>query len=82
MAEPSIFGRRLRALRLRAGLSQGELARRSDIPRVSITLLENGRQDSVSVEALVRLADVLGVSVDMLVRGDVLLDPEMLAARI
>ena len=69
MAEPSTLGRRLKAFRELAGLSQNELAAKSGVHRPTISLLERGEQIDVSVSAATRLADALGISLDMLVRG-------------
>jgi transcriptional regulator with XRE-family HTH domain len=60
------FGARLRQLRELAGLSQNALARRAKVPQSVIWALEAGQQKSVSLEAAVRIADVLGVSLDFL----------------
>jgi transcriptional regulator with XRE-family HTH domain len=51
-------------------MSQNQLAAKADVPRPTIIVLENGRQQSVSIENAVKLADALGVSVDELARGD------------
>jgi transcriptional regulator with XRE-family HTH domain len=70
MGEPSVLGRRLRAFRLRAGLSQGQLAELSGVPRPTITVVESGQQASMSIENGLKIADALGISLDELVRGD------------
>jgi transcriptional regulator with XRE-family HTH domain len=59
---PAIVGRRVRQLRLERGLSQMELAERSDVHRTYVSSLESG-QRNVSVNLLFRLADGLGVPV-------------------
>ena len=79
MAEPGIIGRRLKAWRLRRGLSQNQLWQRSGVPRPTIVAVENGNQASISVENAIKLADALGITVDALVRDDVL-DAEHAAA--
>jgi transcriptional regulator with XRE-family HTH domain len=80
MGEVSRFGRRLRAFRERAGYTQTELAELSGVQRMSIVYVENGRQASLSVENTMRIADVLGITIDNLVRGDPLAEEQTMAA--
>ncbi len=54
----------LRAVRLRAGLSQKELARRSGVASTLISAYENGRRVP-SGDALLRLIEACGGSVDV-----------------
>ena len=63
-------------LRQRRKLSQSALAKAARMSRPALVRIENGRQADLNLEALVRVADVLGCSVDMLLRGDVLDEPE------
>jgi transcriptional regulator with XRE-family HTH domain len=56
------FGQRLRACRLAAGLSQGELARRSGIARTAVQNYEQGRW-SPRPAPLARLVRVVGPGV-------------------
>ena len=60
-----IFSERLRAARALKGLSQTDLAKRSDLQPSAISHFENDRR-SPSFDNLKRLADVLGVTVDYL----------------
>jgi len=55
------LGQRLRALRIAAGLTQAELARRTGIHRPNIARVEAGRH-TPSLETLARLATAIGVS--------------------
>jgi transcriptional regulator with XRE-family HTH domain len=55
----------LRRLRARSGMTQEELARRAGISRVYLARLESGQQDP-RVSIVVRLAQALDVSTDML----------------
>lgn len=55
------LGQRLRALRLEAGLTQAELARRTGIHRPNIARVEAGRH-TPSLETVQRLAEAIGVS--------------------
>jgi DNA-binding XRE family transcriptional regulator len=54
------LGQRLRQLRLSAGLTQAELARRTGIHRPNIARVEAGRH-TPSLETLARLAAAIGV---------------------
>jgi DNA-binding XRE family transcriptional regulator len=58
----------VRSARLRLGLGQLELAERAGVTRQLVGAIEAGRH-SPSVDAALRIADVLGVSVEMLFRG-------------
>ena len=55
------FGTKLRALRVAAGLSQEKLGELARLDRTYISSAERGRRN-VSLEAIVRLADALGIS--------------------
>lgn len=70
MAEPSEFGERLKAFRLRSGMSQESLAKKARITRIAILQVENGRRKYLSLPHALRVADALGVTVDELMRGD------------
>ncbi len=60
------LGQRLRHLRELAGLSQNELAKRANVHRPLISVLESGKQRSVTLETAQRLAQALGVTLDFL----------------
>jgi transcriptional regulator with XRE-family HTH domain len=60
------FGERLRQLRELAHLSQNELARRARVPRPIISRVESGAQETMSLAYAQRIAEVLGVSLDLL----------------
>ena len=60
------IGERLKRLREIKGLSQNELAKRSGVHRPTISELEAGRQQDVTVETARRLARALGVSLGLL----------------
>jgi transcriptional regulator with XRE-family HTH domain len=72
MGEPTRLGRRVKMLRERAQLTQHELARRSGVSRSTIAGLETGDRPSLTLENAMKLADALGVSLDLLARGDIL----------
>ncbi len=61
LVPPARLGSRLRFLRLEAGLTQAELARRTGIHRPNIARVEAGRHIP-SVDTLYRLAEAIGVS--------------------
>jgi DNA-binding XRE family transcriptional regulator len=63
------LGARVRALRLAAGLTQAELARRTGIHRPNIARVEAGRH-TPSLETLARLAAAIGVPTTRVLVGD------------
>lgn len=63
------LGARLRELRLSAGLTQAELARRTGIHRPNIARVEAGRH-TPSLETLSRLATAIGVPTTSVLTGD------------
>lgn len=63
------LGARLKNLRLAAGLTQAELARRTGIHRPNIARVEAGRH-TPSLETLTRLASAIGVSTTSILTGD------------
>ncbi len=69
------FGRNLRLLRKRAGLSQYGLADKSGVSRVTITRLENGRSASPDAGTVEALATGLGCAQEDLWRGPVGFSP-------
>lgn len=66
---PGTLGERLRMLRFRAGLKQGQLATAIGVSRQSIGNWENGEHEPDTVNA-VRLADALGVDLHELLDID------------
>lgn len=63
------LGARIRSLRLQAGLTQAELARRTGIHRPNIARVEAGRH-TPSLETLARLAAAIGVPTTRVLTGD------------
>ena len=57
---------RLREVREEVGFTQEELAEKSGVSRVTISLIESGRTNSVKTDTLVKLADALGKNVGSL----------------
>ena len=62
LARRLAFGKRLKELRVRAGLSQAQLAETADMNRVFYVGVEGGRRN-VSLDKVFALADALGVDV-------------------
>ena len=75
MRQVSPLGRRLRRLREARGLSQTGLASRAGVARSLVANLENGARDNITLANATKLADALGISLDLLARGS-LLDAE------
>jgi len=71
MAEPSLIGRGLKAYRRRAKMTQQELSEATGIPRSMIAAVESGIRSGLSVESLIKIADVLGLSLDQLARPNI-----------
>ena len=66
---PMVLGQRIKQLRKEAGWSQGELGERIGTDSQRVSRYENGRI-TPSVDALVRIAEALDVSVDYLLIDD------------
>lgn len=62
------FGKRLRQLRLAAGLSQEALADEAGLDRTYVSSCERGHRN-ISLENLCRLAVALGVKTEELLKG-------------
>ena len=63
-----MFGPRIAALRREAGLSQAELAQRLGISASAMGMYEQGRREP-SMETVVAMARVFGVTTDYLLTG-------------
>ncbi len=73
-----LLGTRLRALRKRMGLTQGDMAQKLSVDRTTYTKYENGRV-SPDYQALVSLAETFGVTVDCLLGREELYEELSLA---
>ena len=62
------FGNRVRALRHKAGISQGKLAELAEMHRTYVSGIERGGRN-VSLVNIIRLAKALGMSVSELMEG-------------
>ena len=58
----------IRELRRKKGLSQMELARRAGVKQSVISYIESGRTKHPRIDTLAAIADVLGVSIEKLMR--------------
>ena len=68
---PLTVGDRITLKREAKGWTKTELARRSQVDMAWISRLENGTRHRVSFEAIIRIADALGVSLNWLAgRGE------------
>lgn len=65
MKTSNIFPQRLKELRLKKGLTQTELGKRLGVKQSTFTNWENGKREP-NFETLIKLADLLEVSVDLL----------------
>jgi len=63
------LGRRVRDLRLKKGWTQEQLAEGSRVTRVCIVAVEGGKQN-VSMDIVIRMANALGVSPEVLMADD------------
>ena len=63
----TLHSERLQRLRLAKGFSRRQLENEADIPHGIVSRIESGRQDYPSIPVAMRLARVLGVSVDYLI---------------
>jgi transcriptional regulator with XRE-family HTH domain len=61
-----ILGTRLRQVRRRQDLTSEELAAKAGTTRVTISALENTRKPRISFDVVMRVASVLGISLDYL----------------
>jgi transcriptional regulator with XRE-family HTH domain len=62
------FGRNVAAQRMKAGLTQEELADRADMHRTEVSLIENGGRKP-RLETILKLAGTLGIPTETLLAG-------------
>ena len=68
---PNIYiGENLRYFRQKAGYTPRQLGTKSGVATSKIYAVEAGIRAGFSIDNLVRLSDVLGISIDMLIRGE------------
>ena len=63
------LGIKIKSLRQKAGLSQDELARKSDVTYTTLTKVETGVIKSPSVFVVAKIAKALKISVDDLIKS-------------
>jgi len=63
----NMIGKQIKELRKNKGWSQQKLAEKAGLSFNTITRIEQGIGDSPTLKTLIKLADVLGVSLDELV---------------
>lgn len=64
--DPTFISERIRSLRMARNMKQAELDEKAEMPRSSVSKIENTKREATASE-LVRIAQVLGVTLDMLV---------------
>jgi transcriptional regulator with XRE-family HTH domain len=67
------FSEKIRICRERLGMTQGELAEKIGISRTHLNKIEQGKK-LASLQVTLKLAEVLDVSTDVLMRDDLELD--------
>ena len=67
MVHWNVLGERLHTLRRRNQWTLKEIAARAGTSYVTVSLLERGKKPQITLDVVVRLAEVLDVSVDYLV---------------
>lgn len=65
-SDPKFISDRIRSLRIARNMKQAELDEKTELPRSSISKIENGKREATASE-LVRIAQALSVTLDMLV---------------
>lgn len=75
-----MFGARVAALRLQAGMTQAELAKRLAVSPSAVGMYEQGRREP-SMDRIVALARLFGVSTDYLMTGEIRSDADKAAVR-
>jgi transcriptional regulator with XRE-family HTH domain len=72
-----VFGEKLKAERTRKGWSQEELAEKLFVSRQSVSKWENG-QNYPSIEMIIKLSELFGVTVDELLKSDAALTDKVI----
>jgi len=72
------LGERVKSLREREGMNQKELADASTISQATISRIESGQIEELKSDALIKLAEVLKVTVDYLIGKTNKMNPEEL----
>jgi transcriptional regulator with XRE-family HTH domain len=64
----SIIARNIKKLRKDKGLSQDKLSRLADVAHATIIKIESGGIKSPTIDTVQKIADALGVSLDVLMK--------------
>ena len=62
------IGDKIKLLRNKQGLTQDELARKSDLPYTTLTKIETNVITKPSIQTVMKVANGLGVSIDNLIK--------------
>ena len=62
------IGDKIKQLRIKQGLTQDELARKSDLPYTTLTKIETNVITKPSIQTVMKIAKGLGVSLDDLMK--------------
>ena len=66
--ENETIGDKIKLLRNKQGLTQDELARKSDLPYTTLTKIETNVITKPSIQTVMKIANGLGVSIDNLIK--------------
>ena len=66
--ENETIGDKIKLLRNKQGLTQDELARKSDLPYTTLTKIETNVITKPSIQTVMKIANGLGISVDNLMK--------------
>ena len=61
------FGENMKKIRLKKGMSQGDICRALDLDRAYISNVENGKQN-LTISTMEKIAKALGVSIEDLIK--------------
>lgn len=64
----SKIGKRIQKVRKKEGLTQQELAKKSDVLLTTLTKIEVGNNNNPTIKTLKKIADALEVTVDYLLK--------------
>ena len=64
------IGDKIKQLRNKQGLTQDELARKSDLPYTTLTKIESNVITKPTIQTVMKIANGLGITVDDLIRYD------------
>lgn len=64
------MGYRIKEVREKQGLTQTQLAKKSGVSRVTISVLENGQERVTTTKTLIKIASAMNVTVDELFRPE------------